>query len=369
MVQNETATTIAYAFTTGSAALSIAGSLLIVFVILFYGKYSRQSERLVLGLSLAHIPLTIYDLRPPHASEYSHLAFVVYAGLFQSMRFVISLYEIFILVVSLSAVKRKLALEGKMETIGHVLCWVLGSAMGVGYSLHSYFNTDDTFAAYKASLPDALTYVWLILVLLSLLPFMMLEREVANQEQSKRFAYDPDMDSKMDRTRKEKLASLWLDLMSSTVRPLRAFPIIFFLSALGEIGLMVLRDRQHDSHAVLHIALTATFNCLIDIRGFLNTLAYFRNDETREELTITRLRGQFRRQRRRIGRTNAKVKFGAVSIPADSEDQYSRHDEMSEVNTPLMHDSQRQEEQEEDVEIGTGSKFTKAYAQGKNLVD
>jgi hypothetical protein len=297
MGQNETAETVGYAFTTAFTGLSILGSLLVAFVIIFYGKYTRQSERLVLGLSLAHVPLFIYDLRPPNTLEDNHLAFVVCGGIFQSLRFVISLYEVFILIVSLSAVKRKQALEGKTEAVGHVLCWVVGCAVGIGFALHSFRDSDDTFTTYSTVVPDALTYAWLVLVLVSLLPFMLLHREVVSEEQSTRFAYDPEMDSKLDRLRKEKLAELWRELMTCTVRPLRLFPIIFFLSALGEIGLMVLRDQQTHIDTVSHIALTATFNCLIDCRGFLNTLAYFNNREAREELTMTRLKSQLRRQK------------------------------------------------------------------------
>lgn len=69
---------IGFAVNVACSTLTVLGSLLVIFIILFYGKARLQTQRLILMLCLAHIPLTNMDFHPPWSkSGQSHLGFCV----------------------------------------------------------------------------------------------------------------------------------------------------------------------------------------------------------------------------------------------------------------------------------------------------
>ena len=60
------------------SSLTVVGSLLVIFVVLFYGKARLQTQRLVLLLCVAHIPLTNMDFHPSWVPEpHDHGGFCV----------------------------------------------------------------------------------------------------------------------------------------------------------------------------------------------------------------------------------------------------------------------------------------------------
>lgn len=87
------------------------------------------------------------------------------------------------------------------------------------------------------------------------------------------------------------------------------FPLIFVVTALGEVGLLYLRNHHLENRRTNAI-LVYVFNCLIDIRGALNCVAYFFDHESLQQLKCSSLRGRWR-QKSRSRRRARSVRFRA----------------------------------------------------------
>jgi hypothetical protein len=94
------------------------------------------------------------------------------------------------------------------------------------------------------------------------------------------------------------------------------YPIIFIITAVGEVGLLIVRDSKCTHDNCYSIYLYFLSNVLIDIRGFLTAVLYFHDHDARHELSVTRIRSRLMRRRG--------VRFSATDEPKPKKlsDQY-----------------------------------------------
>lgn len=302
-----------------------------------YRKQREQVQRIIMYLCLAHLPLTNLDFQPDWDSVHAHTRFCVQGAIFQGCRFTIAAYEIMVLCTSFYALRNERRLPFSYELTGHIICWLVG---GLGVAVASGLTCEDNpangFDNIDPLVPDALTYTWMALVGVSLVGCLIIECEVWRQRRAPVGAKpDPYLDTRIIRLRRERLTALRADVLATTVRPLRWYPVIFAGTALGEIGLLVIRSHGDALPPGTALAIVYACNCLIDVRGALNALVYFGDAEARQQVKLPALRKQWAARRRIALRRRQGVDQQVRFTPLKASDA-SANARQADASTPLL---------------------------------
>lgn len=317
----------------GSSAVAM---LLVLAVLLVHGKWHVQSQRLVLSLAVGHILFALFDLYPPWC-EWDNWTFSILSAIFQGSRFMIATLELVVIFYSALVLHRAAGLPRRAEVALHVACWSIGlvAAVAVGAACRQSGATGTDLDSFRRQL-DLLTYVWLGAVVFTAAAGLWLRVYVRRLEQCDELKYDPDFDSLVTRHVRQQLAHLRKQLLRQVVRPISFFVIVYVVTAMGEVGLVIIRQRDVcDTDVCLTIQYLS--NVLIDLRGYLTALVYFYTTP-QEELSVSRIRAKLTRKHRG-------VRF--VGLPAyqtyaaDLEDPPAESDSRPESVSPACQEWER----------------------------
>lgn len=242
------------------------------------------------------------------------MVYSIQSAIFQGSRFLVASSVAVIVLYTPYLLQHAHGLPRRVERLIHTICLTIavGIAVFVGlYLRHSGATLTDS--ENVRVMLNFLTYLWIGLVCIVALLFALLQWRVHTLRQSWIVRHDPDFEPRSAYEIRAKLVDLQQQLLNNIVRPLNTFPLIFILTALGEVGLVVLRNFRYkhcdDYHNHVCLAFYILSNFLIDVSGLLMALTYFRDHEARRELSTSRIR-------RRLDRSRRGVRFAEYNFAA-----------------------------------------------------
>ncbi len=257
------------------SALSIAGCVVAMAALLATRRRTFQEQRILFAILLGHALMSTLDVHPPWVGWGEDVVWWLQVAVFQGARFALAGLEIFLLVYALRVLRTQTRFTPAQEMVGQTACWLLGCIVAaVSFAVSAVKKTSFDDDAATDTLWDALTYVWLVFVVLALVLLVALWFRVRRAHRGLRLNYDPDMDARLTFTTRTRVVQLRREVLKSLVRPVRIFPVIFVVSSVGELGLLILRHLDCEATSVVCEAFYYVCFCVVDIRGFLTALTY-----------------------------------------------------------------------------------------------
>ena len=315
------------------SALSVGGTILATILLLLTRRTKFQDQRFLLGLFISQIFFATLDLHPPWTGWENNTVWWVQSAIFQGARFTASGLELVILLYTIHVVRKQMLFSRCFEIELHLVCWGVGVGVTIFSGLMGQQNNtsfqDDSLTNWLWNL---LTYIWLGFVLASLCAYVYLAELVRRQKAGWEVRFDPDFESRSSRESRTRLRDIQSTLLENVVRPLRLFPLIFLLTSVGELGLLVIRQLEcDDDGGVCEVFYYACFT-LIDARGLLYALAYFRDRELWLEarLALDRLRGSGSRR----GHVRFNTEASTRLLPRVDSPSYDRNHDYADDTSP-----------------------------------